>query len=234
MGSAARACGWRGAGGAALTPAAAQDARGDLDGKAHVGRVHDCWVYMYAAVNHWSPCAAPDVLRALPRRQSTVTGLPNESLPRVGGFCVYLFAREFHPPKFGALVEVATTTYRATGEPTRVLEVYLGAFTLGKCSTDHGSWAVASFAAGSPLMGANAKVCAALRDVSRTRPGSYFLRSMTHHASERQALVRQFGDATILLWAAMVLKKRCAEACRPAHTGPSRLTRTPPQRAVLW
>lgn len=109
--------------------------------------------------------------------------------PKVDGkvecFSISVLSGNFNPEKFGALLQLWCAQYTATGTPTSILEGYLKAFTTAQFACPAGSWAAASFGDNRALISG-----CSLRDV-----------------------LRSFGPQAVLLWNAMLLKKRIVVFC---------------------
>lgn len=153
-------------------------------------------------------------------------GLPSEQLPQVSAFSVVLVGKvrayapparrnrhassrhgqEFAPEKVGELLRIVATAYKAEGTPTRVLELYLKTFTLGKVSAPAGSWAEASFDPREPLLAGGSLGVRAL-----PHPPSLLPIPAPHPlpcGRARQELVRSLGVEAVLLWHALLIKRR--------------------------
>ena len=109
--------------------------------------------------------------------------------PKVDGkvecFSIAVLSSNFNPEKFGGLLHLWCAQFAATGSPTSVLEGYLKAFTTGQFACPAGTWTAASYGDNRALIAG-----CSLRDV-----------------------VRSLGPQTVLLWHAMLLKKRIVVFC---------------------
>ncbi|XP_015919316.1 DENN domain-containing protein 10 [Parasteatoda tepidariorum] len=104
--------------------------------------------------------------------------LPN--LPRVKQFVLVLQTQDFNPEKYENLSQILSKTYSKTGNPADMLRLYLSVLVKGVCSTeDNGTFSVKQFDR-VPLYS-----CVAAKDVVKT-----------------------FGLETILIYTALLLKKR--------------------------
>ncbi|CAL1267097.1 unnamed protein product [Larinioides sclopetarius] len=104
--------------------------------------------------------------------------LPN--LLRVKQFVLVLQARDFNPEKYESLSRILSKTYSETGNPANMLQLYLSVLVKGTCSTeDNGTFMVKQFDKVTIFS------CVPAKDV-----------------------VKLFGLETILIYTALLLKKR--------------------------
>lgn len=102
------------------------------------------------------------------------------TLPRVKQFVLVLQTRDFNPEKYENLSTILSKTYCKTGSPAAMLQLYLSVLVKGACSTkDNGTFIVKHF----DKMSAFA--CVPSKDIVKT-----------------------FGLETILIYTALLLKKR--------------------------
>ncbi|XP_015518994.2 putative DENN domain-containing protein 10 B [Neodiprion lecontei] len=105
----------------------------------------------------------------------------SDNLPRVKQFALVLFATDFNPPKYEALCRVLSKMYCRTGSPTELLQLYLSVFTKGSCATqDNGTF-----------------VC-----------NEYSDRKVASNSTNLRGLIKTFELKTILIYTAILLKKR--------------------------
>ena len=100
--------------------------------------------------------------------------------PKVESFSIVLLSANFNPEKFALLLQLMCAQYRATASPTAILEGYLKAFTTGQYACDAGSWKNAQFSDQRALIS----------------------------GCSLKEIVGNFGMHSVLLWNAMLLKKR--------------------------
>ncbi|XP_018430233.1 PREDICTED: protein FAM45A [Nanorana parkeri] len=102
------------------------------------------------------------------------------ALDKVTHFCLVLTARDFHPEKYAALGRILSRLYEEAGSPVPVVETFLSVVTKGTCqSQDNGTF-------------------------------------LSRHHDQRQAfmagsikdVVLQFGMESVILYSALMLKKR--------------------------
>ncbi|XP_035223000.1 DENN domain-containing protein 10-like isoform X2 [Stegodyphus dumicola] len=104
--------------------------------------------------------------------------LPN--LPKVKQFVIVLQTRDFNPEKYENLSRILSKTFSETGNPADMLRLYLSVLVKGMCSTeDNGTFIVRQFDK------VAAYSCVPAKDVVKT-----------------------FGLETILIYTALLLKKR--------------------------
>ncbi|XP_052101508.1 DENN domain-containing protein 10-like [Mytilus californianus] len=105
-----------------------------------------------------------------------------DHLSRVTHFSLVLVTKDFNPEKYEVLCKILCMKYRKTGNPASMLELYLHVLTRGSCATDeNGRFSVRDF------------------DVKRA-----FINSKI------KDIVTTFGLETILIYTALLLKKRIA------------------------
>jgi hypothetical protein len=102
-------------------------------------------------------------------------------LPKVSHAAVAVLSDGFNPEKFLALSKVMLSLYLKAGHPLTILQCYLAVFMKGK-------WQEGDLSFDS----------AAYPDES------------SHTASSLKDTIRMFGEETILIWCAMLMKKRVA------------------------
>ena len=105
--------------------------------------------------------------------------LPSTALPSVSGFAICLVCRTFNPEKYGGLLREFCARYASTGESTKVLEGYLSVFTTG-----------------------------ALGDAWKNDDPKWDDNRALIANSSIIEVVSTFGMESILLWNALILKKR--------------------------
>jgi len=102
-----------------------------------------------------------------------------DTTSRVVAFSVVLLSKEFNPEKFEALCKLLATAYASSGTPIKVLEYYLSVFVRNKVSGPFGSFADAEYDARKALL------VTSIKDI-----------------------VNMFGLEVIIVWNAMLMKKR--------------------------
>ncbi|CAL1547531.1 unnamed protein product [Lymnaea stagnalis] len=113
------------------------------------------------------------------------------SLPQVVQFTVVLLCRDFNPEKYSALCQIFGRQYKKTGSAATMLEGYLSVITKGTCNSDeNGKFSVNDFS----KQQAYGKCC--IKD-----------------------LIQTFGLETILIYTAVLLKKRIAVYFPPHSLG---------------
>ncbi|KAG8222582.1 hypothetical protein J437_LFUL010425 [Ladona fulva] len=104
----------------------------------------------------------------------------SDSLPRVKQFALSLWAKDFNPEKYETLCRILSKTYCKTGNPIAMLQLYLSVLTRGSCMTkENGTFFVKEFDQQKNLVNTNVK-----------------------------ELIKTFGLETILIYTALLLKKR--------------------------
>jgi hypothetical protein len=106
-------------------------------------------------------------------------------LPAVDQFNVTLLSKSFNPEKYAALLQILVDQYAATGEPTSILQAYLSVYTTGSFSGPKDSWNSSMYPDNRALISG----CSIKETVS------------------------MFGMEIVLLWNALVLKKRVVMYC---------------------
>ncbi|GIZ02963.1 DENN domain-containing protein 10 [Caerostris extrusa] len=102
------------------------------------------------------------------------------SLPKVKQFVLVLQTRDFNPEKYENLSQILSKTYSETGNPAKVLQLYLSVFVKGTCCTeDNGTFMINTF-----------DTC----NIFSTVPA--------------KDVVNMFGLETILIFTALLLRKR--------------------------
>ncbi|XP_022086595.1 protein FAM45A-like [Acanthaster planci] len=104
------------------------------------------------------------------------------ALPKVKSFSLVLLTRDFNPEKYSLLSKILCHAYLASGNPASMLEHYLSVVTKGSCrSEDNGMFKVQDFDM------RKAFAAASVKDV-----------------------INMFGMESILIYTALLLKKRIA------------------------
>ncbi|XP_066589849.1 putative DENN domain-containing protein 10 B [Prorops nasuta] len=104
----------------------------------------------------------------------------SDKLPRVKQFALVLFTKDFNPQKYEVLSRVLSKMYCKTGKPTEILQLYLSVFTKGSCSTqENGTFVSDDFNGHRFAINTNVK-----------------------------ELIKSFELETILIYTALLLKKR--------------------------
>eukprot|EP01091_Cochliopodium_minus_P008602 TRINITY_DN197_c0_g1_i1.p1 TRINITY_DN197_c0_g1~~TRINITY_DN197_c0_g1_i1.p1 ORF type:complete len:349 (-),score=111.52 TRINITY_DN197_c0_g1_i1:60-1106(-) len=103
----------------------------------------------------------------------------NNQLPQLQAFSICLTTSDYWPEKYFALVKIMASLYEKEGTPIKVLEVFLSVYTKGKYKSGELEYVDSSF------------------DIRRTYLGG----SLTD-------LINIFGEKVVLIWTAMMLKKR--------------------------
>ncbi|KAK7500789.1 hypothetical protein BaRGS_00008033 [Batillaria attramentaria] len=126
-------------------------------------------------------------------------------LSKVTEVALVLMSRDFNPEKYETLCQILLRQYRQTGSPTSILEGYLSVATRGTCANDeNGKFSLGDY----DRRQAYAKVC--LKEIIQT-----------------------FGVETILIYTAMMLKKRILIYC-PHHSLSQLLQYTRSVPALAW
>ncbi|XP_064630603.1 DENN domain-containing protein 10-like [Lineus longissimus] len=111
---------------------------------------------------------------------STTDVADTDNLPKVKKFSLVLTAKDFNPEKYESLTRIMCALYKETGTPVSILETFLTVMTKGVCrSEENGTFTT--------------------RDFSTS--DAYF-------AGSAKDLINTFGVESILIYVAMLLKKR--------------------------
>ncbi|GAB6025400.1 Protein fam45a [Chamberlinius hualienensis] len=103
-----------------------------------------------------------------------------DNLPKVKQFVLVLLARDLNPEKYDTLCRIMSKTYCKTGNPTALVKVYLSVVTRGSCSTEeNGTFMV-----------------------------QHFEQKRSFANVGINAVINMFKLETILIYTAMLLKKR--------------------------
>lgn len=117
----------------------------------------------------------------------TVSSGPNTYLPRVNKFSICVRSQTFNPEKFEHLFRILSRIYSSTGEPTKILQAVLSVNASNKLAVD------------------------ASTEPSGLKPWNADeyddKRAMLANSSLKK-LISCFGEKSILLWIAVLLKKR--------------------------
>ncbi|KAE8748327.1 hypothetical protein FOCC_FOCC004963 [Frankliniella occidentalis] len=106
----------------------------------------------------------------------------SDNLPWVKQFALVLWTNDFNPEKYETLIRIFSKTYCKTGDPSIMLRLYLSVATTGSCTTEeNGTFIVREF------------------DTPR---GSQNCHTMV------KELINMFGLEIILIYTAMLLRKR--------------------------
>jgi len=106
----------------------------------------------------------------------------NTTLPSVTVYSIVLLTKSFNPEKYASFLKIASTLYGAGGSPLTVLKGYLSVFATGEFDAkDYGKYVESDF------------------DVRQ----AYLVTSI-------KDIVRMFGAEVILIWSALLMKKRIA------------------------
>lgn len=116
--------------------------------------------------------------------------------------------QSFDPEKYASLVKLLTTVYSATGSPMPVLKGFLDVFSYGATDAgESGSHKDADFDQTKAWLVTSIK--GMFTDVL-TCCWSFFL---THTRIYCVDIIRMFGAEVILLWSALMMKKRVVVYC---------------------
>ncbi|KAJ9585821.1 hypothetical protein L9F63_020523 [Diploptera punctata] len=108
----------------------------------------------------------------------------SDNLPRVKQFALVLWSQDLNPDKYETLCRMLSKTYCKTGSPVSMLQLYLSVVTRGSCTTEeNGTFLVRDFE-------------------TRTNHNNH------PHNTQVRELIRVFGLETILIYTALLLKKR--------------------------
>nr|CAD7202538.1 unnamed protein product [Timema douglasi] len=123
----------------------------------------------------------------------------SDNLPRVAQFALVLWAKDFCPEKYETLCRILSKTYCKTGNPATMLQLYLSVVTRGSCTTEeNGTFLARDFESRSNTSGhTNLK---AVEQLNTTN-------ALANYATEAE-LVQTFGLESILIYTALLLKKR--------------------------
>lgn len=103
-----------------------------------------------------------------------------DNLPKVKQFVLVLWTRDFNPEKYEILCRILSKTYCKTGSPAAIVKLYLSVVTRGSCSMEeNGTFLVKDFEQKRAFADAGIK-----------------------------AVINMFKLETILIYTAMILKKR--------------------------
>ncbi|XP_046383798.1 DENN domain-containing protein 10-like [Ischnura elegans] len=104
----------------------------------------------------------------------------SDNLPRVKQFALALWAKDFNPEKYETFCRILSKTFCKTGSPTSMMQLYLSVLTRGSCMTkENGTFIVKDYEPNKHLVNTNVK-----------------------------DLIKTFGLETILIYTALLLKKR--------------------------
>lgn len=111
---------------------------------------------------------------------STTEVFDSDCLPRVKQFVLVLWAKDFHPEKYETLSRILSKTYCKTGNPAYLLQLYLSVITSGSCQTEeNGTFLVKDFH-----------------------------QKKAYLQSSLKSIINTFKLETILIYTALMLKKR--------------------------
>lgn len=128
-----------------------------------------------------------------------------DNLPRVQAFSVILLTKEFNPEKYETLCRILCQCYCKTGTPISLLEIYLAVVTKGKCNTEeNGKFSVQDY---------------------QTK--------LAYANSNLAEIIETFGVETILIYTALLLKKRIV-VYFPPHSLQDLLQVTRSLPAFVW
>jgi len=102
-----------------------------------------------------------------------------KKLPQCTAYAICLITTDFCPEKYVELLKLMSGLYLSSGEPVPLLRCWLNVFTKGSFETDLGRF-----------------------------NGAEFSTKQSYLATPIKDVVRMFGQEIILLWAALIMKKR--------------------------
>uniref|UniRef100_A0A1B6LK26 UDENN domain-containing protein n=1 Tax=Graphocephala atropunctata TaxID=36148 RepID=A0A1B6LK26_9HEMI len=105
----------------------------------------------------------------------------SDSLPGVKQFALVVWSKDFNPEKYETFCRILSKTYCKTGNPAMLLKLFLSVITRGACTTEEN--------------------------------GTYFTKdfersSLQNNATMVRDLIKLFGLQTIVIYTALLLKKR--------------------------
>jgi len=121
----------------------------------------------------------------VPLNNNTLTTEKPKLSPKVTHVAVALMAETFHPEKYLALAKLLSTLYITSGTPLSALQCFLGVFTKGDWSDGTLSFKDSSF------------------DIRHA-----------YLASSLKSIINMLGEHVILLWVALIIKKRVGVFCQ--------------------
>lgn len=115
----------------------------------------------------------------------TFDGCPTSALPKITKFGISIASEEFNPEKYQHLLGLLSNLYATTGEPTEILQAVLRVNTIGKYSSKDSKdetkpWKAADFDKKKALLA----------------------------GTSLKSVMGFFGDYSVLIWLAVLLKKR--------------------------
>ncbi|XP_063233135.1 putative DENN domain-containing protein 10 B [Bacillus rossius redtenbacheri] len=105
----------------------------------------------------------------------------SDNLPRVRQFALVLWTKDLSPEKYETLCRILSKTYCKSGTPAAMLRLYLSVVTQGSCTTEENGTFLA---------------------------GDFDNRDAAAGVTKLKELVQTFGLESILVYTAMLLKKR--------------------------
>jgi len=109
-----------------------------------------------------------------------------EVMKLVTAFSICLFTDTYQPEKYGALCKILATLYNQTGNPVKLLECYLDIFRKGSYTSSNGEL--------------------------KYEDGSFDKKSC-YLATSVKDVIKMFEEEIILLWTALLMKKRVIIFC---------------------